>query len=513
MSENGINKRNLSKSFILSLLSFALNIAIGFFTSPFIVEKLGAVAHGFSTLGTNFTNYMSLMTIAINSFASRYITIALKNNDKEQASKYFTSVFYANVILAVISLLPISVFLLFFERIIVVPSELVSDVQIQWVLLFLSWILELLFKVFSTATYAKNRLDINHGLGIASSILRLACIIVFFGCFTPRLWYIGVASIICRVLYDGGYLISQRRIMPEVKLHRKYFDFKSLRTLIVKGIWNSINQLAAILISGLGLLVTNLFVNPISMGYYAIAQILPTYLQSLMYTICELFSPSLIMSYAEKRNDKVREGLIFAMNFNGIILMVPLLGFLVYGYDFYRLWQGSLDSDAVKTVFVLSSLVLLPMVSSIFVQPLLSVNTVTARLKIPAFVNILIGLISIVIQIILIKTTDLGVYAVAGVSSVLLLIRNYVFYPIYSAQNLNLPATTFYPTIIKGTIVTAAIFMFLYITNSLIQINNWGQLMLYAIIFGLAAEVLVFLLLLTSKEKKQVISKLLRKNK
>ena len=64
----------------------------------------------------------------------------------------------------------------------------------------------------------------------------------------------------------------------------------------------------------------------------------------------------------------------------------------------------------------------------------------------------------------LVYTTDLGVYAVAGVSAVLLTLRNYLFYPIYSAVNLSLPVKTFYPTIIKGTVCSAIIFGFLFVT-------------------------------------------------
>lgn len=514
MSKDGLNKKQLIISSGMAIISFLITVFIGFWTSPFIVSKLGAVAYGFSTLGGNFTTYMSLITVAINSFAARYITIALQKNDTELASKYFTSVFIANVVMAVIMLIPITTIIALIDKIFSIPEELVLDVRVQWGILFGSWIIELLFRVYSTSTFAKNRLDIDHGLTAVSNVIRLAVIVVLFNVFEPRLWYIGVAALACTIFIDVGFVIYKRKLMPEVLFNRRYFDFKCIRTLFIKGIWNSINELASLLMNGFDLVITNWVVNATSMGHYSIAQTLPTYLQSLMYTICGIFNPNLTMSYAQGRNDQVRDGLKFAMKFNSLLLMVPLMGFFVYGKDFYRLWQYSLDENTIRIIFILSTLVILPMISGILVQPLLTVNTVTAKLKVPVFVNIIIGISNIVIEIILVKTTNLGVYAIAGVSSALLLIRNYLFYPIYAARNLKLPAWTFYPTIIKGSIVTVIVFVFLYGTHMFLKINSWMSLIIYAVIFGIAAELLVFLTLLSSEERKSVkiqISQKLRK--
>ena len=342
-------------------------------------------------------------------------------------------------------------------------------------------------------------------------MLRFVVIIILFSGFTPRLWYIGVASLVAAIFLDVAHYIVKRKIMNEVCIRLKYFDWKSLKILIVKGIWNSFNQLAAMLINGLSLLVTNIFIGDIAMGLYSVAQLIPTYLQSLMYTLCNIFTPNLTISYAKGRNDEVRDGITYAMKFNSLLLMVPLLGFLVYGFDFYTLWQNSLNPSELQTTFILSILVIFPMISSVITQPLLTVNTITARLKLPVIMNTIIGVLNIVVELILVYTTDLGVYAVAGVSAVLLTLRNYLFYPIYSAVNLSLPVKTFYPTIIKGTVCSAIIFGFLFVTHSFIEISGWIDLIIYAIIFGAISELLLFVLLLNKSERTAVLRKITRK--
>lgn len=510
-NNEGLEKKRLFQSSFVAIISFAINILIGFWLSPFIVSKLGSEAHGFSSLGGNITTYMSLITVAVNSFAARYISIEVQKKNFLQASKYFTSVLYANIIIGCIMIVPMVVVVANVSRIFSIADFLVTDVKIQWTLLFAAWLIELLFKVFTTATFVRNRLDINHGLTAISHILRLVTILILFLNFTPRLWYIGVATLICTLFVDAGFFVSKCRLMPEIKICRKNFDLNCLKTLSVKGVWNSFNQLSATLMNGLDLMITNWVINGVTMGYYSIAQTIPTYLQSLMYTICEIFTPNLTIFYAKGQNDKVQHGLQYAMRFNAMLLMVPLLGFFVYGKDFYRLWQYSLEPEVISKINILSILVILPMLSSIFVQPLLTVNTITARLKLPVLVNFTMGVTNIVVEIILVKTTSLGIYAIAGVSSVLLLLRNYLFYPIYSAKNLNLPAKTFYPDILWGLFSSAVVFAFLYVTHLFVRVTSWGTMIGFALVFGLLAELLVFFLLFRKQERKDLLNKILHR--
>ncbi len=508
---NGIQKKRFFISSFMAIFSFVLNMVIGFWTSPFIISKLGAEAHGFSTLGANITLYMSLAALTVNTFAARYITVAIEKKDIELANKYFTSVFYTNMVFIAIMIVPSAFILWKLDFIFQIPEKLVFDVKIQWLILFVSWAINLAFRVFSTTTFVKNRLDINHFLDACSHILRLIIIYLLFTKFDAKLWYIGVASIFCSVFVDIGYYLSRKKLMPEIKINKKYFDFSCIKTLFSKGVWNTFNQISNMIMNGFDLLITNWFVNPVSMGLYSVAQTLPQYMQNLMYTLCDIPIPNLTVSYANGQNRQVEDGLKFAMKFNTLLLYVPLLGFMVYGLDFYGLWQYSLDAQSVKAITILSILVVLPMINGVFVQPLISVNTITAKVRMPVFVNLIIGVLNIVIEIILVKTTNLGVYAIAGVSSVLILLRDYTFYPIYSAKNLSLPITTFYPTIIRGTVTGIITLSFLYITHKFINVNGWFSLCLYAAVFGIIAEMLVFILMFSKQEKVKVID--LIKNK
>ena len=95
-------KKQTGINLIAQVIAFGINLGISFFLTPFIVEKIGVEANGFVSLANNFVEYAQLITISINSMAGRFITIKLHQKNPEDANKYFSSVFIANLIFSVV---------------------------------------------------------------------------------------------------------------------------------------------------------------------------------------------------------------------------------------------------------------------------------------------------------------------------------------------------------------------------------------------------------------------------
>ena len=76
-----------------SVIAYGVTFVISFFLSPYIVESIGVEANGFISLANSFVSYASLITIALNSLAGRFITISIVEGDERSANKYFSSVF------------------------------------------------------------------------------------------------------------------------------------------------------------------------------------------------------------------------------------------------------------------------------------------------------------------------------------------------------------------------------------------------------------------------------------
>lgn len=102
---------NKSKQLIINLMASVIvvivQLFINFWLSPYVIGKLGEAAYGFITLANNFTQYASLLTVAINSMAARFISIEYNRGNENEAQKYFSSVFWFNTILSVAILISV----------------------------------------------------------------------------------------------------------------------------------------------------------------------------------------------------------------------------------------------------------------------------------------------------------------------------------------------------------------------------------------------------------------------
>ena len=77
-----------------ALITLGVQMFISFWLSPFVVGKLGEEAYGFINLANNFVSYASLVSVAINSMACRYISIEYNSGRINEAKSYFCSVSY-----------------------------------------------------------------------------------------------------------------------------------------------------------------------------------------------------------------------------------------------------------------------------------------------------------------------------------------------------------------------------------------------------------------------------------
>ena len=67
--------RQIAVNMVATILSYGISLGISFFLTPYIVSRLGAAAYGFLGLSNNIIGYTSLITVALNSMAGRFVSI------------------------------------------------------------------------------------------------------------------------------------------------------------------------------------------------------------------------------------------------------------------------------------------------------------------------------------------------------------------------------------------------------------------------------------------------------
>lgn len=508
------NNKQLSINLIANIMSFSISIGVSFILTPFLIKHIGKEAYGFFPLASNIVSYVELLVLALNSMAARFIMLEVMRKNTLQANIYFNSVFYSNVIMVLFLTIPLSLIIIFLDHFLNVPQYLHRDIGILFSLIFLTFIITVAGSVFNVATVAKNRIDLRSYQDIIQSGLKASLFLILFSLFTPSIFYVGIVSLSVAII---GIIISiylTKRLLPKISISLSYFRIKAIKELLSSGVWVSFNQLSVLLLTGLDLLLANIFFGAAKAGEYSIAQTVPIFLVFLISMLVGVFVPPLAAHYA--KNDI--NGLVSEIHFSGkvlsILISVPIAGFIAFGDEFYRLWVPGENADYLH---VISIIMMGPYLINGSINILFNVNTIVNKVKIPSIVVFITGLLNVALVLILIKFTNLGLLAIPISSSTISVIRNLIFTPIYPANYLGLKWNTFYPLIARNllaTFILVALFIFI---KGFIHFNQWLDLILVVIGCGLLGYLISLITTLNKSElmkfKDLIATKVMRKKK
>ena len=503
------NKR-LVISVVANIIACLVNMGIGFFLTPYVVNNIGSDAYGFVSLANNFTSYASIITVALNSMAGRFITIEYERGNYKEANSYFTAVICGNIFMCIVLLFPAIICIAGMENFLDVPVNLLKDVQILFTFIFSAFFLTLLNAAFATSTFVANRKDIEAKRNIESYCLKAIILIILFQLLLPHVYYVGIATIA-----TGTYILMMniyytKKLVPEFKISMANFQVKKVKTLIKSGVWNSVVRLSSSLSEGLDLLVANLFIGSQEMGMLAVAKTLPGVISTLIGTVSGVFVPNYTIAYA--RNDK--EELIFKMRQSMMILSIIsnicLTVLVVVGKEFYQLWVPEENSNFLQ---ILSILTIAGLSINGGVQCVYNIFTVTNKLKVVSVVSVLCSFLNIIIVVILLRVTQLGVFAIAGVSTVLLILRSILFSIPYAARCIDVSIKIFLQPILSNFFVLVICSAIGSLVKMLFTLDNWINLIIYAGILCIFVAAINVLFALSREEKKALYETIMRKLK
>lgn len=496
-------KKSISINLIASIIVFIINLGISFFLTPYLTEKIGTEAYGFVSLANNFVNYATILTIALNSMAGRFISIAIHKGNQKEANEYFSSVFWSNVFIIILLIVPSVLVIAYLEKFLNIPTDLVCDVKKLFLFIFSNFFVSILNSTYQVATFATNQLHLQSIKNLQGNILRVATLLILFMFFKPHVFYIGIASLLTTIFLFLWNIHYKKKLLPNLMNKLNLCSLNKVKEVISAGIWNTITKMGQVLSDGLDLIVCNLFIDSVAMGQLAIAKTLGTAVGTLISTVSSVFQPEFIISYANEKDDELIQKLKISMKMTAIFANIPFCFLIIFGKEFYNLWMPGQDAELLH---VLTLLTIQGIIVSGIINPMYSVYTVTNKIKVDAICRVFIGLISVGIVFILLKVTNLGIYAVAGVSTLIGTIFNFFFVPIYvSKKCLNVKWNTFYPTIFKYMFTVVIIMLIFYVGSLFIQIKSWYIMFIAIFCAGIIGLGINFVLLFNKNEQVEFI--------
>lgn len=505
MKHNKSENQKTAINLICSVGVLIANLLVSFFLSPYIIRTIGVEANGFVNLASNFTTYASLVVTALNAMAARFITFAYVEKNYNKANLYYNSVFWGNLIIVAICLAASILFIPNIHLFIDVPDNLLRDIQILFALVFLAFFLQTGAPNWDCGTYITNRLDRTYIPKMASSAFRCLFLVVVFSIWEPRVWFVSLCSLIITIVLLAVEWYNTHTLTPELKVAfaKPICSWKVIKELVGSGIWNSISCAGNMLLHSFDLLICNVSLGATAMGVLSLSKTIPNIFIQLAESLRGAFGPELTVQFAKGDQEGMLRVMRRAMKLTAVILTIPTAGIIVMSDRFYALWVPTQDASELRILTILA-LMNYVLVSGIVI--LYSVFTIANKVKYNSVAMMICGIVSMVITLTLIHFTDWDLYAVAGVSCIVGIIRDLAFTIPVTTKFMGLKWYTFYPQVGTSIICSVVIIVIGGVVKMLMPSDSWFTFFLTCGVIGILGLGANMMIVLNKDERKYLFN-------
>lgn len=473
-----MDKRRFLINLLSNCLSVLSGVGISFILTPYIVETLGKETYAFYPLVTSFSLYVSVITTALNSLFGRYAIIYLERKRTMRLNELYSTVFIANLGLSFFLSIFLSIFLINLDFFLHIPSQYYNDVKILFVLTFIGLLISIISSVFSIIGIAINRFDLIAIRKIISDLLNLIVVISFFYFFVPKIYFLGISSVITMLYLAITNSYLTRKFLPNIKISYSFFNKRLLIGLISISIWNSLLSFSDMLFVHMDLLIANTKLGLSEMGELSLTKQFPSLFSLLAGIIIPIFIPYYLKYYSTNNLTQLKSIIDFSFKFCSLVLLIPLGIVIGFSESFYHLWT---PNENISKLSILLSLALGKYLIQLTIEPIFSIYITLNKIKYPAIWAVSMSIVNILLMFVLLSYTDLGVFAVPLSSFIIGTFSQLTFNPIYGAKVLGFKYSYFYKKIFYGL---TAFFITLLLCGLVkifeLQIDSWLYLFLYA---------------------------------
>lgn len=485
-----------------AIITLGVQMAVSFFLSSYLVATLGEVANGFTQLANNFVSYASLVTIAFNSMGSRFISAAYHRGKIEDSVAYYSTLIVCNVILCLI-FLPVAIAVLAnLGSIVNMGNADPLDVGLLFAFVFANFGANLFVSLFCSAMFIVNKVYIQNAISLVRNVLNATLLVFVFSFFTTRACYVSLVALLLTIVSAPVCYAIKRRVVPELTFSAKAFSGKFVRDLTSSGVWNTVNQCGNILTTGLDLLFANWFVGASPMGVLSVAKTMPTAITTLATTLNNNLEPELVIVYAKEGTDGLYRRLKLDIRLSNLIVAVPIGVFCALAPEFYQLWMPSLDAWELAVLSILTICNFIPWAGP---QVVYNVFTVMNKLKVNSVSFLCGAVLNLALVLLALNFTNLGVYAIAGVSAFISIGRNFLVIAPYAAKLMGKPWWTIYREMLVSLLSVGFTVCVSFAMATVVPTGTWASLFIVILLSCLLCWSVVFCATFSAEQRRSYL--------
>ena len=259
MDTNAHRGTRIAKNTLMLYVRMLVLMLVGLYTSRVVLEALGEDDMGVYNVVGGVVAMFTIISGALNSAVSRFITFEMGKGEKAQLSKvYSTAVTIQLILAAIVVLLAEPIGLWFINNEMTIDPSRIP--QAQWVLHFslASFVVNLMSVPQMASITAHERMSAYAYIGILDAFLRLCSAILIMHSSGERLVQYAALMMVTVILVRVAYGVYCRRNFAECR-YRPVFDRPLIREMFAFAGWNFVGVSSGVLRDQGGNILVNLF--------------------------------------------------------------------------------------------------------------------------------------------------------------------------------------------------------------------------------------------------------------
>ena len=366
------SSEKMTITIIANLLSIAVSVFVSFFITQYFVEFVGKEAYSYYPIATNFSTYFSISFVITSNVSSRLVIVNYLNKNTQEAKEYYSTTFLSCVIISVFIFLVEMFFYSNLTSIINVSNELLHDVKLLFLYIFLATICNGICAVFNISYYVKDRMDLYGVSLIIESLVKGILMMYIYLSRKVSLASLGLIVFLSTIVRSLFSMFVSIKEMNDIKLDLKLISKSKFKKIFNLGIWSIISNSGNLLIINSELIIANRTLPIEESSILSLVQPIMTMCLLLGNTITSMAEPIMIRGVI---NDDQKEVNVATNAIVGLII-IPIVLIMCLNKQLYSLWLPNEDSSKL---FVLTFLICLQLLISFIAYE--NSSTITTLLK------------------------------------------------------------------------------------------------------------------------------------
>ena len=384
---------------IMSYFTIAFNMLAGLIYTPWMIEQIGQSNYGLYTLATSIIT-LFVVDFGMGAAVSRFVSKYNAEGDQDKVNNFLGVVYKLYMIIDAVILVVILVIGLFISAIYenLTPSEL-ETFKVLYVIVGLFSVISFPFTNLNGVLTAYEQFV---GLKVAdlfNKVFIIAAMVIAL-----MLGY-GVYALVIVNAISGLLTIAIKLLIinkkTSVKVNFHYYDRELLKEIFGFSVWTTVSSLAQRLIFNItpSIIAAVSITGSVGVALFGLGQTIEGYVYLFASAISGMFMPMVSrLVHEDKRKNELMSLMIKIGRIQCLIIGLLVTGFIAVGHSFIvDIWNRPEFSDSyLCCVFLI--------IPSFFHLPMEIANTtliVENKVKLQAFVYIIMGIINVVLSLIL----------------------------------------------------------------------------------------------------------------